>query len=522
MKTGKLLYPASWQKPLCFLLTSRAGYHHIEIFEGHQTYLGFSWRHGSSNFTKFYVFTVLLFGLSSAPHIFTKTLKPLEKHWRHQGICIAIQFLDDGWAIERDRQVCSSVSKAVKADLSEAGFITNDEKSTWEPCQRIDWLGLTWDSALGTIEIVDRRCAKILATIDSIVDSGFVISARNLASFTGQIISTSPVSGNISRIMTRHCVLSTLSVQHWEDKIELDQYCIEELAFLEKLIWTPSRLEIVSSFISLNVSFIPMPVLRGVVQCSPLMRNISAIGFGSHPNAPKVLLGESLPPLIFLSNRSPQFWRGSLLKWFTDSQSAAKIVEVGSMKLDLHRLAVKIFQFCAEHNIRLEVQWIPRTENEKADYISRLIDYDDWADYAGIFSPFRRVVGSAHGWLFLLIFIQRNYQDSFPASGTRRHQGWTFFVQNLESENCLVVPPVSLIARALHYLSLQKARATIVIPVWPSSSFWPLLTSQYKPFMKDCFQQNGSEALTLGRNLNSFLGSVNFTGNIVAVRLEFL
>ena len=54
------------------------------------------------------------------------------------------------------------------------------------------------------------------------------------------------------------------------------------------------------------------------------------------------------------------------------------IVEVGSTKLDLHRLAVKIFQFCAKHNIRLEVQWIPRKKNEKADYISRLIDFDDW------------------------------------------------------------------------------------------------------------------------------------------------
>ena len=31
--------------------------------------------------------------------------------------------------------------------------------------------------------------------------------------------------------MTRHCVLSTLSVQHWEEKIELDQYCIDELPF---------------------------------------------------------------------------------------------------------------------------------------------------------------------------------------------------------------------------------------------------------------------------------------------------
>ena len=99
-----------------FSFDLKSGYHHIEIFEGHQTYLGFSWKHGSSNFTKFYVFTVLPFGLSSAPHIFTKTLKPLEKHWRHQGICIAI-FLDDGWAIERDRQVCSSVSKAVKPIL---------------------------------------------------------------------------------------------------------------------------------------------------------------------------------------------------------------------------------------------------------------------------------------------------------------------------------------------------------------------------------------------------------------------
>ena len=107
--------------------------------------------------------------------------------------------------------MCSSVSKAVKTDLGEAGFIRNDE--IWEPCQRIDWLGLRGDSARGTIEIVDRRCAKILGTIYSIVYSGFVISARNLASFTEQIISTSPVSGNISRIMTRHCVLSSLSVQ---------------------------------------------------------------------------------------------------------------------------------------------------------------------------------------------------------------------------------------------------------------------------------------------------------------------
>ena len=64
--------------------------------------------------------------------------------------------------------------------------------------------------------------------------------------------------------------------------------------------------------------------------------------------------------------------------WFTVSQTAARIIEVGSMKLDLHRLAIKIFQFCTEHTIHLEVQWILPTENERADYISRLVDFDDW------------------------------------------------------------------------------------------------------------------------------------------------
>ena len=47
-----------------FSFDLKNGYHHVEIFESHQTYLGFSWKHSSSNQVKFYVFTVLPFGLS--------------------------------------------------------------------------------------------------------------------------------------------------------------------------------------------------------------------------------------------------------------------------------------------------------------------------------------------------------------------------------------------------------------------------------------------------------------------------
>ena len=318
--------------------------------------------------------------------------------------------------------------------------------------------------------------------------------------------------------MTRHCVLSTLSVQRWEEKVELDQYYIEELRFWrtnlnslkvrdcflshkpQRFVYSDASATGCGSVITLNKEHICQRLWE-LSECSKssTWRELAAIDFSL----------ESFAPVL----------EGSLVKWFTDSQSAAKIV--GSMKLDLYRLAVKIFHFCAEHNIRVEVQWIPRTENEKADYISRLIDFDDWQVTPEVFPRLEELWGPQTVDCFANFYTAK-LPRFFSRFWNPETSGVDFFVQNLESKNCLLVPPVSLIARALHYLSLQKARATIVIPVWPSSSFWPLFTSQYKQFMKGCFQQNGSEALTLGRILNSFLDSVNFTGNVVAVRLEFL
>ena len=67
--------------------------------------------------------------------------------------------------------MCSIVADSVRADLSKAGFVTNEDKSVWIPCQRLDQLSITWDSDRGTIEIVDRRVAKITSTIDNIIDS---------------------------------------------------------------------------------------------------------------------------------------------------------------------------------------------------------------------------------------------------------------------------------------------------------------------------------------------------------------
>ena len=197
-----------------FSFDLKNGYHLIDIAQEHQTFLGFSWRAPDSINKIFYIFTVLPFGLSSAPYVFTKVLKPLKKYWRIQGLCIAI-FLDDGWAFVRDSESCRNKAQDVRADFCNAGFFVNEDKPVWEPTKVLDWLGITWNAVLGSLEIVERRIVKIINTIDRIIDADFQLSARELASFTGQIISTGPVVSNIGRIMTRHCVMSTLCRDNW-------------------------------------------------------------------------------------------------------------------------------------------------------------------------------------------------------------------------------------------------------------------------------------------------------------------
>ena len=94
----------------------KSGYHHLDIFSEHQPYLGFSWKMNGET-PSYFMFIVLPFGLTTAPCIFTKLLRPIVKHWRSQGISNVV-YLDDGFDIERDIQTCTSNSGLISSDLS--------------------------------------------------------------------------------------------------------------------------------------------------------------------------------------------------------------------------------------------------------------------------------------------------------------------------------------------------------------------------------------------------------------------
>ena len=65
-----------------------------------------------------------------------------------------------------------------------------------------------------------------------------------------------------------------------------------------------------------------------------------------------------------------------------------KIVNSGSTNKALQDIAVSIFVLCFQKQISIEsdITWIPRSLNDKADFLSKLVDYDDWFVSSEFFS----------------------------------------------------------------------------------------------------------------------------------------
>ena len=74
------------------------------------------------------------------------------------------------------------------------------------------------------------------------------------------------------------------------------------------------------------------------------------------------------------------------IRWFSDNQNVVRIIKIGSRQPQLQEIALRIFTLSVNSHIHLQPEWIPRELNEQADYLSRIIDLDDWMLNPYIFS----------------------------------------------------------------------------------------------------------------------------------------
>ena len=175
------------------------------------------------------------------------------------------------------------------------------------------------------------------------------------------------------------------------------------------------------------------------------------------------------------------FLKGTCVKWYTVNNGVASIVKSGSNKAHLHKLAMDIFSLSREYEVVIDIEWILRTENEAADYLSKIVDFDDWSVEESYFRAVNSVWGPSTVDCFansVNAKVSRFY-SLFYQPGSLGVDSLAF---DWGRENCWLVPPVYLIPRVLLHFLYCQSHGVLVVPFWPSLLFWPYLINQHGVF----------------------------------------
>ena len=498
-----------------FSFDLKSGYHHVDIAEVHHKYLGFAWE------GEFYVFTVLPFGLSTACYIFTKLMRPLVRYWRARGVRIVL-YLDDGLGAASGSQATTEASKLVQTTLGQAGFVTHPSKSKWEAVQRLSWLGFVIDTELGQIEIPQEKLQCLKGMIQQTLQAGKV-QARLLASVVGKIISMGLAFGPVSRFMTRSLYAVLESRTAWCERLVLSEVARAELRFWElsmdgcnsQPIWrSPSAMRVVYSDAS-DTGYGGYVIEHG--PCT-------AYGQWSEQEAKQSSTWRELMAVYRVLLSVANKLHNTRVRWFTDNQNVARILEVGSRQGHLQEIALKVFSLAVHYHIHLEPEWIPRELNQQADYLSRIIEYDDWqlnpimfAELDALWGPHTVDRFASFNNCQLPRFNSRSWNPGSEAVDA--------FTVHWAGENNWWCPPIALIPRVIRHAQVCGAEGTLVVPCWPSAPFWPMLCpagSQFAEFVVEVCELPHIDSLFLP----GLSGAVLFKGGepnttVYALRCRF-
>ena len=179
------------------------------------------------------------------------------------------------------------------------------------------------------------------------------------------------------------------------------------------------------------------------------------------------------------------------------------------------------FSLCLLNNIKLEVKWIPRFSYDRADFLSIIVDCDDWQvkrDYflmaEGKWGPHSLDQFANHENVQLPRFYSR-----FWCPWT---EGVDAFSVPWADENNWLVPPTFLTPRVLNHLAAFGSQGILFVPAYPSAPFWPLIfTDESLPLIISDVSEisMGSDVFCLGNYQGALFRSLNFQSGIIFLRI---
>ncbi|CAK1602664.1 unnamed protein product [Parnassius mnemosyne] len=409
---------------------------------------------------KLYEFQVLPFGLSSAPYVFTKLMKPIVTYLRKQGFS-SVNYLDDFLCIENSFEKCEQNVKATCKLLESLGFIINYNKSKLIPEKNCKFLGFILDSenyVLGIPEVKRNDLYKKLKTFCK----AKTCTIRCFASLIGSLIAVCPAIPYGMLYTKRLERLKFLALQankgNYDSKLVLGSDIIEDFTWWENHI---------------HISTNP---IREAKYKKEIFTDASLTGWGVVCNNEK-LHGywnnkDKKHHINYLELKAIYFALQCLCKDLRDCQillrcdnttAISYINRMGGIQYPhLNNLARKIWQFCENKNIFIFASYIPSTENYLADRESRKINEStEWELHGHAYKEIIARLGSP----CIDLFASRiNTKCKLFVSWHMEPNCWAVDAFTISWKNLYfyAFPPFSLILKCLRKIEDDNAIGIIV------------------------------------------------------------
>ena len=440
---------------------------HILIHPSSRKYLQFHWK------GKQFQFRVLPFGLSLAPYVFTKILKPILKWARRKGIRISA-YLDDLLIVARTEQLSRQHTQLVLDKLKEMGFLVKHSKSHLDPTQKIQHLGFNINTKDMTLSVPKDKVRDLRREATKILNKG-TLSIRALSSFIGKALAMTAAILP-ARLKTRNLVwlknqaLRTHST--WTASISLTMQAKEDLKWwIESLtqwngqtwIQQPPQEEIYTDASDLGWGII---------------HNNTTIAGIWHPRDRDQHINWKELQAIWHAINLPQLQGKRIMVYCDNTTTIAYINKFGGTRSEsLMALAEKIWTHCLQTGMTLNTAFVPSQFNP-ADPPSRQLNNQlEWSISQPTFDELDKRWGPHHIDLFATHLNTKlpKYMswknEELAVAQNAMQQTWT------GRGRLYICPPWNLLPQVLQRLQDSRLKATVITPNWTSSIWYPMIQS---------------------------------------------
>lgn len=421
---------------------------------------------------KLYEFTCMAMGLSTAPYVYTKIMKPVVVYLREKGLT-SVLYLDDFLLLGNTHNECLSNVRETLKCLKSLGFIVNYKKSELNPSKSVKYLGLIYNSEKMTVSLPGEK-RLIISNLAKRLLNKRECNIREFAQFLGTIASACPAVNYgwvYSKSMEREKWLALLkNNENYEARMTIPEAIKPDLQWWARNIFTTTN-PIKESRYAMTIFSDAAKNGWGVVCGSEKVH-----GFWSESERREhINFLELLAAFFGLKCFAKNLRNKEILLRIDNTTAIAYVNRMGGVQIDkLSVLAKEIWQWCERRQLWIFASYINTKLNVEADAESRALEPEtefSLAKYA------YQEITLKFGTPEIDLFASRVNTKCHKYVSWKRDPGaWCVdaFTFDWEKFQFYAFPPFSLVTRVLQKIRRDRARGIVVVPYWPAQPWFPV------------------------------------------------